>query len=739
MLIIFLLSGTIHAKDYLFNELISQFTNLEFNQQKVFYVKDFFISREETSISLDSGYIYFCNPVLDKKAVAVFVGSGTFSFAPPLPVEQNQLEKFFKKKKMFAQINSAFLIFGDSTLYDIENVSSASIHEPTSEAKDALSLSIKYLINKSKSDIPEDVAKVFLNGSYNDLLYAQLDLKDNDGVILKYNPYDDEEIQLKRCYGSVANNYLSDVIVQFSPHYPTICLNNPKDEIDILTNRLECEIHSSLNITVKSELVAEVLKNNLKWIPLELSDKLEVDSVFDGNNNQLHFAKGKENTTLWIRLNKTSNQGDTLRLKLFFGGKYIFRTLDHTYLASSLGWYPKYGYREKTKFDINFIYPDNYTLMSIGENVSMEKKDDKFYSKWVPKDVCRNASFNVGPFRLKQGKNKDSCNINLYYITSDQIDGIMGDLEQSIVFYNKIYDKLDYSTFNVSEIPYFHGEAFPGMLHLSFATFQSNLKDGHNEAFVSHEVAHQWWGIGLDFVSYRDQWLSEAFSEYSALMYTQQAVGTEEFFDLIDESKKELLNIRKTFLGKGVEEGPICLGYRNNTLSTQGDYSTIIYKKGAWVLHMLRNMLIDLTNMKEDKFFALLKEFFITFKGKRATTCDFKNMIEKKTNFEMDWFFNQWVEGTKIPKYTFAYKIEKRADNQFSIKCRVKQENVPPDFKMFVPVKIVYDDDKFSRMRVFIKGAVAEFELPYVPLQPNKIIFNDLHSVLCETDTESWD
>src|SRR2546427_7448220 len=47
-----------------------------------------------------------------------------------------------------------------------------------------------------------------------------------------------------------------------------------------------------------------------------------------------------------------------------------------------------------------------------------------------------------------------------------------------------------------TEIPYFHGQAFPGMIHLSWATFLSQSDQGSDQSFRAHEMAHQWWGIG---------------------------------------------------------------------------------------------------------------------------------------------------------------------------------------------------------------------------------------------------
>ena len=37
------------------------------------------------------------------------------------------------------------------------------------------------------------------------------------------------------------------------------------------------------------------------------------------------------------------------------------------------------------------------------------------------------------------------------------------------------------------------------MVHLSWATFQQTSTQGEDEVFRAHEVAHQWWGMGVDF------------------------------------------------------------------------------------------------------------------------------------------------------------------------------------------------------------------------------------------------
>ena len=71
-------------------------------------------------------------------------------------------------------------------------------------------------------------------------------------------------------------------------------------------------------------------------------------------------------------------------------------------------------------------------------------------------------------------------------------------------------------------------------MRFSWATFAQTSTQGDDEVFRAHEVAHQWWGIGVDFTSYHDQWLSEGFANFSGLWYLQTVSGKNEtYFDML--------------------------------------------------------------------------------------------------------------------------------------------------------------------------------------------------------------
>ena len=187
----------------------------------------------------------------------------------------------------------------------------------------------------------------------------------------------------------------------------------------------------------------------------------------------------------------------------------------------------------------------------------------------------------------------------MFYQNTRQLDPVKADLQNSYRFYTKLFGEVPIDRLGVSEIPGGHGEAFPGLTHLSRLAFGWGEEEGKMASFVSHEMAHQWWGIAVDFKTYRDQWISEAFAQYSSFMYTQTILqDNEKFFRILDDTRKTLVELNEGSSNVRNKPGPISLGRRTNSTSSFDDYNVIIYEKGACVLHMLRNMFIQVENNK---------------------------------------------------------------------------------------------------------------------------------------------
>jgi len=162
----------------------------------------------------------------------------------------------------------------------------------------------------------------------------------------------------------------------------------------------------------------------------------------------------------------------------------------------------------------------------------------------------------------------------------------------------------------------------------------------------------------------------------------------------------------------------------------------VVYQKGAWVLHMLRNMMLNLRTMDEQPFQAMMRDFYQTYRGKRASTEDFQRVVERHVSQPMDWFFRQWVYGTAVPTYTVSWNAEPLTDGRYTLRLRVRQTDVPADFTMFVPLLIQFGDGQ-ALVRVKVKGEVTETSLA-LPDRPTQVTLNPLESVLAEVKTEEW-
>jgi aminopeptidase N len=145
---------------------------------------------------------------------------------------------------------------------------------------------------------------------------------------------------------------------------------------------------------------------------------------------------------------------------------------------------------------------------------------------------------------------------------------------------------------------------------------------------------------------------------------------------------------------------------------------------------MLRTLLIDLKTMNEDRFTAVMRDFYQTYNGRYATTGDFQQTVEKHVGQPMDWFFAQWVDGTAIPAYKVSHQVEPVADGKFRLKLTVLQEGVPEGFRMFVPVTVEFENGSRARLRVLVAGPRSEPELPLLPARPRSVTFNDFEGVL---------
>jgi hypothetical protein len=725
--------------------LYDQLMNLTADTGKVTPVHNLVIQRDAGTFSLNTGNIYICKPIDNKIRACVFIGDGVFSFNPPNDIERGQIKRLFEKDSLNLNIQSLLLFFADTTLKELTASLKFNSGDIPSKVSDFIKKALKFEGKNNNKKADYFLMKTLLEGSNSGLFYAFFNTKWDEQFAFLINPYENEEgFLLRRTEAPFWINSM-EIISQFSVRKRTLDIMHQKNFFVGEKYIINCTFSENLDFFAEATIVFRAQQDKHQWLTFELYPELIVDSVSNATNSSLLFFKGEKNPYLWAQWDSLLVREKKDTIHIFYHGDLTEIKDSVVYVKSSIGWFPYCCSQETTKrkkalYDLTFHVPEDYTLVSVGKCINHTITDKHITSHWISNKPIRNASFYLGKFKE-------------YHFVEDSIPPVTvlvsslgkSEMEQdvgtvitsSLRFYEHIFGKCPADSLYVVDVPYSHGLAFPGFIQISTSTFQLHSKffQKFQIPFRAHEVAHQWWGISVDFDSYHDQWISESFAEYAALMYTQAVFkDNEKFFEFLKLYKLRILENRNYLLGKGPSMGQIYLGFRNETSFTSGDYSLCLYEKGAWVLHMLRNMMIDLNTMNEDNFYNMMKEFYTTYRGGKASTADFQRMVEKYMGEDMSWFFDQWVYGTEIPTYKFKYDVHKTTDGKFKVHCRVKTDGVSDNFKMPVPLLIKFDDRRYVRLRVMIQGKSNEFDLPFLPLEPDKILFNDLESVLCDID-----
>lgn len=312
-------------------------------------------------------------------------------------------------------------------------------------------------------------------------------------------------------------------------------------------------------------------------------------------------------------------------------------------------------------------------------------------------------------------------------------------MDNSLRYFTSLFGKYPYPAFRGAFHPFDFGQGFPTLLMIP-ATDRANK---YTYVFIAHETAHQWWGDIVAWRSYRDQWLSEGFAEYSGILYTGLRSGAGSRDDLISELRESLRLPPRSEInfGKGrlVDVGPIILGHRLSTRKTSNAYTTLIYNKGALVLRMLHFLLSDPSSGKGDGFFDMMSDFVKRYQYQSASTDDFRMVanehfarspIGQKYHLNnLDWFFRQWVYHTELPSYQMEYQLQDQPDGKVLLTGTMKQEDAPQDWFMVLPIVLSFGGNQKGATTVHALGPSTTFQMR-LPARPTKVELDPDHWVL---------
>ena len=199
-------------------------------------------------------------------------------------------------------------------------------------------------------------------------------------------------------------------------------------------------------------------------------------------------------------------------------------------LNNFTGWFPFNRENSSFKYYLDIKIPSNYRLVSPGD---ITKKGNHWFIKneKIVDDIPVVISNDFDVFQ------SDNKKINFYTIglTSTQKNSILKDGNDISEFYQEKFGKSNQDRLLITINPFAHPWSYTrkGFISLSL---KNNYKT-NDRLRLAHEIGHLWWSNNKIYGSGND-WLNEAFAEYSSLIWYKQYVTKKEFDSLLDKYRK---------------------------------------------------------------------------------------------------------------------------------------------------------------------------------------------------------
>lgn len=650
-----LLVSSIAAADETAPQLVARYENLALGGPAV-AVSNMTISSGSMKLTLNSGS---AAPVKagDEVIGIFFKGDGAFDYSANDAVELPIMQTNLRNTKSSAAVANGNLhgTFTDA-LIATQNVKLPALEGAAGQALDdafaknravfvndkELLLSTQFAANALTTPSQRNV-RFELRGN-EEWVYAG-DHREEFLARLYTLNFDDRARRVERYYAPISDRPVGRTRADIPP-------------FDVVLTALDYSVvtDDNRNVAVTATETLMPRMNGARGLVLELDDQLHVD---DGARPPRHYqvksittADGKElpfshkNATLLVSLPQPTMAASPITLKFQLEGDILKQEGGDNQWVLRMGWFPlpplagiattSHGVIKVKAPFVPFAGGKTISRRSEGEYNILEIQSDQ------PTAFVFVAA---GKFFYEEEKRGELTVRTASYGQKNsraiaKINGLAFDM---IAYYEYFLGPYPGTELNILEMNGLGwGQAPAGIVFITSEAFQPLLgeenqlySEGINER-IAHEIAHQYWGTVVRMPSLEEQWLTEAFAEYSAALLLKKFQG--------DAPYKRLLAHWKAGANESHNLAPIPLANRITTPNNV-DWNRVklLYDKGPYLLAALNKQVGD------EAFMTFLKSYQKSFRNKLGTTKDVAGLLGFMTKQDFKPFFDKYYWGTEIP------------------------------------------------------------------------------------------
>jgi aminopeptidase N len=289
---------------------------------------------------------------------------------------------------------------------------------------------------------------------------------------------------------------------------------------------------------------------------------------------------------------------------------------------------------DKATLTFNLILPAALTPIANGQFVSQrELPNNKRISEWRQDAAISTYIFGfaAGSFQVVKEKRR---NVELRYLatnyTATEVRRIFRDTPGMLDFFEeragvKYADRTYTQVLAAGNV----AQEMSSFTALEESYGKQVLENEQRLWLAAHELAHQWWGNMVTCRDWNHFWLNEGIASFMAAAYLEHRFGRAAYLREIETYRTNYEKVRAA----GKDKSLVFPDWLNPTREDR----TLVYDKGAYVMHLLRE------EMGERAFWKGLRLFTRRHFGKSVLTTDFVAAMEEANGKSLKEFFAKWV------------------------------------------------------------------------------------------------